>query len=377
MTKKKEKYPVKVKSDISFDKKNNKRLYLSFELRIVIYTIIIILCLITSIFMIKNNYLHQDAFYINYSEKGDIKHNISLLNNHFYDTNNLDNDNTDLYITDLIKNIKLNYNYNFSISHATNVNFSYNITADIFLEDENGKYYGNEETNNKAFKHYLLLNGPVTNNNYDILNYNINKDVDIDYAYYNKIANDFSKTYNLKTNNYLLVSLNIYEISTDISDLNGERKLSIKIPLSKDSIALENKDTIDTDVSIKQEGFYYIKNKILLLIGILFILLSLFIFLKIIVLVKALIPKKNNYDKKVNKLLKRYDYIIVNTKSSPNTKNHDIVKIESFNELIDVHNNLKLPIMYYELVNHHKCYFYIKNNNIIYLLTIKDDNNEK
>ena len=52
-------------------------------------------------------------------------------------------------------------------------------------------------------------------------------------------------------------------------------------------------------------------------------------------------------------------------------KNSSIIKIDKFNELLDVRDNLKLPIMYYNIVSHQKCYFYIKNDTDVYLLQLK------
>ena len=45
--------------------------------------------------------------------------------------------------------------------------------------------------------------------------------------------------------------------------------------------------------------------------------------------------------------------------------------ISKFEELLDVRDNLKLPIMYYVVTKHTKCCFYIKHNDDLYLLTIK------
>ena len=48
-----------------------------------------------------------------------------------------------------------------------------------------------------------------------------------------------------------------------------------------------------------------------------------------------------------------------------------MIKISKFEELLDVRDNLKLPIMYYVVTKHTKCCFYIKHNDDLYLLTIK------
>ena len=42
-----------------------------------------------------------------------------------------------------------------------------------------------------------------------------------------------------------------------------------------------------------------------------------------------------------------------------------------FQELLDVRDNLKLPIMYYSVSKHLKCYFYITYQDRIYLNVVK------
>ena len=57
--------------------------------------------------------------------------------------------------------------------------------------------------------------------------------------------------------------------------------------------------------------------------------------------------------------------------------NKEIIKIKKFNELLDIHDNLGLPIMYYQVSKHQRGYFYIYHNNIIYLNDIKEVDLEK
>ena len=84
-----------------------------------------------------------------------------------------------------------------------------------------------------------------------------------------------------------------------------------------------------------------------------------------------LTTNKSYYDKYIEKVLNEYDRFIVETKTGPNLKESNVIKISNFEELLDLRENIKLPIMYYIITNHTKSYFYIKHNNDLYLLTIK------
>ncbi len=82
--------------------------------------------------------------------------------------------------------------------------------------------------------------------------------------------------------------------------------------------------------------------------------------------------KNTKYDKFVNNILKEYDRLIVETNTDIDLKKYNIIEIKKFTELLDVRDNLKCPILYYCITKHYKGMFYIKNNNDIYLLIVKD-----
>lgn len=86
---------------------------------------------------------------------------------------------------------------------------------------------------------------------------------------------------------------------------------------------------------------------------------------------------KSPYDKYINKILNEYDRLIVETTTAPDIENKNIIRIDSFNELLDVRDNLSLPIKYYIITKHQKCNFYINHNDELYLLTIKAVDIEK
>ena len=55
-----------------------------------------------------------------------------------------------------------------------------------------------------------------------------------------------------------------------------------------------------------------------------------------------------------------------------NLTDYNVIEVSKFTELLDVRDNLKMPINYYNIAKHEKGIFYIKNNDDIYLLTLKN-----
>lgn len=70
--------------------------------------------------------------------------------------------------------------------------------------------------------------------------------------------------------------------------------------------------------------------------------------------------------------MKEYDRMIVETVTLPKFDNYNILNIKSFNELLDVRDNLRLPIMFYEVSEHEKAHFYILRDKNLYLYTLKE-----
>ena len=93
--------------------------------------------------------------------------------------------------------------------------------------------------------------------------------------------------------------------------------------------------------------------------------------IKSIRLLKKSFASKSKYDKYVEKLLRDYDRLIGEAKNLISFEDKEEVYFTRFSELLDVHDHLNLPIMYYNVANHVKCYFYIVTNDIVYLYVVK------
>ena len=68
--------------------------------------------------------------------------------------------------------------------------------------------------------------------------------------------------------------------------------------------------------------------------------------------------------------MNEYDRMIVNVNKIPDLSKHDIYKVTSFDELIDVRDNLKIPISYVKISKEKSC-FYVKDKEILYIYYLK------
>ena len=350
---------------IKENKKLKHKLYVGYESKIAMTIVLtFLLLLIGSYYLIKSiNVL--SVLNVNYREKSNLDYKVYLKNNEFYDSEYLGKGMT--YVASLIDKISADFNYTFDIDKESDIDFDYDITAQLVISDTN-------KNNIFLKKEYILLKSTkekMTSSK----NHTINKTIDIDYNYYNTIANKFRISYGVDTRSDLNIYLNIHEKNGENNSFKIDNKsvMSLTIPLSQKSIniALDYKDIDKTSQVIKKSEII-INNYIFLALGISLLLIGILEFIYLIHLILLTKTKKTNYDKYITKILNEYDRLIVETTTGPNIQNKNIVKINRFNELLDVRDNLKLPIKYYVISEHQKCQFYIDHEEELYILTIKE-----
>ena len=68
--------------------------------------------------------------------------------------------------------------------------------------------------------------------------------------------------------------------------------------------------------------------------------------------------KLTEYDKKVMSILDKYNDCIVEINTYKDFASKEIEKVYSFDDLLEERGSLKIPIMYYNIIDHLKCNFY-------------------
>lgn len=338
----------------SFEKKLTKKILLS------IFTLILS---IGTIYYALNN---TEKETVSYSQYGNVDYKVCLKNNNFYTQNCLDKNMS--YVSTLIKTVALTFDYDLSTSKDLDIKTEYEVDAKLVISntDNTSKYYEQK---------YILK--PKTSEGIAKINneYKISQNVDIDYDYYNAIASNFKSQYGVETNSYLEVSFQVYHTNSTTEDVKvtSPSPVVLNIPLSQKSIninmassGINKQETQNIESSI-----FTLKNIICLFIGVISLIICLISSLKVAKMLSLTKEKKNNYDKFIEKILREYDRLIVETSTLPKFNKYYVTKVNSFGELIDVRDNLRLPIMYYEVAKHQKCHLYITNNKNLYLLTIK------
>ncbi len=343
--------------------KPKKKTYLGYNGRLIISISIFIISLVACFLLASKSFSYKTPKIINYNESGSLDYKVYLKENDFYEKDYLEKNM--IYVANLIDNINIDFNYDFNIEENSNIDFTYQVLGDLIISNQSG--------NSNFLEKTYVLSEQRNSKLSDAKELNIRENIIIDYDYYNSIANDYKSSYAVDTNSYLKVYLRINKKGSDeLLDIDENSDISLTIPLSQRAveIALNSKDSDSNSKAISDSKLEF--NSTIFIIEVVFIIIAILSLVKILKLLVLLTVRKNAYDKYVGKLLREYDRLIVETTTGFDMSHCNIIKVKNFEELLDVRDNLKLPIMYYNVVKHSKCHFYIKNNSDIYLVTIKE-----
>lgn len=346
---------------------SNKKIYIGYHTRLLIYAILFVFTFAVAVLFLSLSIDYKKEKRVDYTEKSNLDYKVYLKQNEFYETPYLDKNM--LYIASLIDKVKIDFDYNFSITENSSIDFTYGIYGKLIIADESGNNsYFEKEYNLLEDKQVKLIDGRSKT---------IKDTISIDYDYYNSLANNFKMSYAVATDSYLKVYLKINKKGETIK-LDDSDELSITIPLSEKSlnIKMDYKD-INESNNLLSESSVMIQDKVLFIAAIVCIVILVAISVRVIYLLSLLKRKESKFDKYIKKILNEYDRLIAETSTCPDLTKNNIIKIKKFEELLDIRDNLKLPIMYYTLVKHQKAYFYIKHNEDLYLYVVKEVDLEK
>lgn len=340
-----------------------KNKYVPYNRRVTRKILIILLVTILTAIFFSTSISLKNSENIAYQEKGNVGYNVQLKENDFYE-NATQNENMS-YVSSLIDKINITYNYNFLIKQKIDFEIEYDIIGKLVIEDSDNK-------SNYYEKEYNLSEKEIeTKDSTD--HYTVNKEIQIDYNYYNDIANTFRTKYGISATSYLEVIFK-NKRKIDNHQLTNSANLSLKIPLSQKSIniRLDSNKLDENRVEVINNKDIRIKNIFILILGIISLIIDVVLIMMLIKYLNKTRVRLSKYEKKLNKILKEYDRYICNIKRLPNLERFNKVEVKSFQELVDVRDNINKAIVFYEIVKRRKSMFYIIDNDEMYVYILKE-----
>ena len=84
----------------------------------------------------------------------------------------------------------------------------------------------------------------------------------------------------------------------------------------------------------------------------------------------------SNYHKEINKILSTYDSIIVNSDNIRDLSKYNVIKVNKFEELLDAHSEVRMPINYVEVKENYSIFVLI-NNDVAWIYRVVGDEYEE
>lgn len=321
-------------------------------IRISILTFLLVAGFALTIFGISDSYVT-----LKYNEDNSINYKVFLKPNNYFDTQFLGENRT--YITSIIDYIRIQYRYNLKFSENVNGEYTYYINAAVYANKPSGNegYYWSKEYNLVEPKTLKLnnVNGLV-----------INEIVNVDYSKYNSILEQFKKDYSIETDGLLKIQLVVE------SKVTGEKytdsikipsNLNLSIPLLEKAVeASIEKNAVSNDSTLTMVDPIAKKIKfVCLILGFVIIFLTVLLIIRIIIN-RNLNRKHHLYESTLKKFVDSHDSIIANVNNLPDITDLSLISVSSFDELIDVYNEVRMPINFYENDSHTRAIFRIIND---------------
>lgn len=268
-----------------------------------------------------------------------------------------------VYVQSLIKYIELNFSYYYQASQKENVKNNYNIVATLIISYSN--------TNQKIVeKEYpIIIN--KTLDKLDTSNMEINEIINIDYQQYYQEVQKFKQQFNLPVKAVLKINFNV---NTEINSEKRTDKASmseISIDLSEPVFEIKTQESEDQKETVLENAGANI-NYVLLTIGVLLFIISNISLLYQIR--KYQLIQTTRFKLKIKEILRKYSDIIVELDKEPIINIKNFIDVKDFNELIDIEEEIREPILYYE--KDKESIFIIINKEIVYRKILRDDNNK-
>lgn len=364
---KKEKENEKLKSK---EIKNNMRTQMgkyAKQIKCAVTIVLAIACAaLTATFSSK---VHDDTIKnkLNYSDKNKIDYHIDLKENPFYEEDTQKSNMS--YISSLIDNVDLNFNYNLHFDDKVDYSYHYAVNANLYITDKNAKDSGDKVLFEDTEQ--LLESETKTGNAADV---KISESLSIPYEKYNSIVQSFAGANGIAPTCYLDIkfSVNATGKFEDIDGISRNSETSLRIPLNEKLI------DIDETAATKEDSGQFVSkgiNVLWLIFAIVFGVLFALLLFRSIKSVKACLPNLKPYEKEIKDIFKKYDQLIVKSKRMFKV-NENLTEVYAFEDLVNVSDRIQQPIKFYEIKSGEEAIFIVDNlqyEAYVFLVRLDDD----
>lgn len=344
------------KADVSSSLLKNKP-YFSFETRIILLLIAALVFIVLSALFVYKTIKYESTETIHYTEKSNINYDVCLKKSTNLQSSCLDEGLQ--YDPSVVQNISANFGYEVQFNDSVNYHLDYHIVGllKIFDSSDSTKIlYKNEE---------LLLEKSSLIDDSDSAKFDVS--VNIDYLKYQKTVQDYN------THNGINANANL-EVILFLDEPDEARKVSsMTIPLGSLPFQIGKYNISNLNQSIDVASNRWNQYTIsFATFATLFFILSLVLIYRVTRLVIKVTNNRSDYQEKLSKILREYDRIIVVARDGYESNvSKEIIKLNSFDDLLDARDALEKPIIYSK-VNSVKSEFIVEDEEKLYKYVLKE-----
>ncbi len=336
----------------------------------IIWATVFLIILIMSLWIIIDCFKKTpdtEKFIMNYSATPTIDYKVYLKPNKFYDQKYLTKDKK--YISRIIDYIDLDVNYKLNASKSLDFTYTYKVDASI-----GSQYELNGAMAELWKKNYNII--PLKTKTEKTSSINLKDSLKIDYNKYDTLAKGFKDEYGIVADTYLNINVTITanaKVPESTSEIKELTTINIKLPLNKAvtdiTITGDTKSSKNITETIKGEvnmNYYLLIPSILLaLISIPICISSFYKLFKITNVSQYLVQQK--------RILKNYGDIIAEVTTKPDLIGIKIIEVKEFEDLINIEEELRVPILFYELQKEDESWFIITTGSQAYRYILKSN----
>ena len=333
--------------------------------------IVILLFFLINILLLYFGFIKKEYINVRYSEDNSINYKVYLNKNDYFATPYLEENRT--YITNLIDYLDIDFHYNLKLSEKINGDYKYSVIARVKANKPNGDkgYYWSKD--------YVLVPSKSINiNNNDVVS--INENVKVDYNKYNELLGSFKKEYSLVPEGILDIILNVEstgngEVFTEPIDISSD--LSLSVPLLEKAVEAnisKNADSNNNTITMINRN-YLGYHRLAGILGIICLVIT-SVVIGSTFRNKKKFNEENVFDVTLGKILASHDSIIANVATLPDISDMKLIEVTTFEELIDVYNEVRMPINFYNSKEGEEAIFIIVNDNMAWRFILGKDNLE-
>ena len=303
---------------------------------------------------------------ITYTESANIDYNIDLIPNEFYSTSRLD-ENVDA-IASLIDRINIVFKYNMNFSENIDYTYSYKIVANLELKEKN-------KTNLIYSNRQEAINRQLIEGSSNVLD--ISEEINLVYGDYNNQINRLIEQYkldNTESQLILMMQVNVVNKQTGEKINKDTNVMTLTIPLDTKTVEIAANERVSDytgEIIIAQDRIE--NSKKYLTFGISMLVIG-FIFIYLLMRYNAKTRSAEKmYELELKKILFDYKSYVQKITEPININDYQIVKIESFNDLLQMREEVQSPILMYTEKNELKTVFMMMKDKMLfaYILSSK------